>query len=102
VSTVWNDTDIPAMLTATGAVPCTIGGVAGICLFDLNDAIEIQDANRGQVVIGKPMLTVQTSAFPNLDIGQPVAVDGKTYTVRERLRVGDAGLTKLFLGDRNP
>ena len=90
------------MIAANGGVPCTIGTTAGICLADVNDAIEIQDSNRGQVVIGKPVLTVQTSAFPVLDIGTPVALDGKTYTVRERLRVGDGGLTKLFLGDRSP
>jgi hypothetical protein len=98
VSTVWNDTDIPAMIAATGGVPCTIGGVAGICLFDLNDSILIQDSNRGQVVMGQPMLTVQTSAFPTLDIDTPVTVDGKNYKVRERLRRGDSGLTSLFLG----
>ena len=99
MSTVWNDTDIPAMIAATGGVPCTIGGVAGMCLFDLNDAILVQESgNRGQVVMGQPMLTVQTSAFPNLDIGTSVTVDGKNYTVRERLRRGDSGLTNLFLG----
>jgi hypothetical protein len=98
VSTVWNDTDIPAMIAATGGVPCTIGGVAGICLFDLNDSILIQDSNRGQVVMGQPMLTVQTSAFSTLDIDSPVTVDGKNYKVRERLRRGDSGLTNLFLG----
>jgi hypothetical protein len=99
VSTVWNDTDIPAMIAATGGVPCTIGGVAGMCLFDLNDAILVQESgNRGQVVMGQPMLTVQTSAFPNLDIGTSATVDGKNYTVRERLRRGDSGLTNLFLG----
>ena len=99
MSTVWNDTDIPAMIAATGGVPCTIGGVAGMCLFDLNDAILVQESgNRGQVVMGQPMLTVQTSAFPNLDIDTPVSVDGKNYTVRERLRRGDSGLTNLFLG----
>ena len=27
-----------------------------------------------------------------------VTVDGKNYTVRERLRRGDSGLTNLFLG----
>ena len=86
------------MITATGGVPCTIGGVAGICLFDLNDSILIQDSNRGQVVMGQPMLTVQTSAFSTLDIDTPVTVDGKNYKVRERLRRGDSGLTNLFLG----
>jgi hypothetical protein len=98
MSTVWNDTDIPGMIAATGGVPCTIGGYAGMCLMDLNDSILIQDSNRGQVVAGQPMLTVQTSAFPSLDIDTPVTVDGKNYTVRERLRYGDSGLTKLFLG----
>lgn len=86
------------MIAATGGVPCTIGGVAGICLFDLNDSILIQDSNRGQVVMGQPMLTVQTSAFSTLDIDSPVTVDGKNYKVRERLRRGDSGLTNLFLG----
>jgi hypothetical protein len=82
----------------TGGVPVTIDGTAGIGLMDWNDQLLVGDQDHAQVIVGMPMLTIQTSAFPNVKEDSAVIVDGKNYTVRERLRYADAGLTKLFLG----
>lgn len=99
----FRDADIPAMLADTG-VAINIGatkdsdGVDGVGLLDEADQILVQDANRGQVIELVTTLTVQTSAFPNMAIGDAVSVAGKSFTIRERLREGDGGLTKLLLG----
>jgi hypothetical protein len=98
MSTIWQDGDIPTLLSATGAVPCTIDGVAGIALMDWVDDLMTGDPARAQVIVGAPMLTIQTSAFPTVKVDSVVVIDGKTYTVRERLKYGDGGTTKLFLG----
>jgi hypothetical protein len=98
MTTIWQDGDIPTLLQATGAVPCTIDGVAGIALMDWNDELLTGDPARAQVIIGQPMLTIQTSAFPAVKVDSVVVIDGKSYTVRERLKYGDGGTTKLFLG----
>jgi hypothetical protein len=98
MTTVWRDADIPTMLQATGAVPITIDGTQGIGLMDWNDQLLVGDQTEAQVIVGMPMLTVQTSAFPNVKVDSAVTVDGVNYTVRERLKYGDGGLTKLFLG----
>jgi len=98
VSTVWKDADIPKLIQGTGGGPVTIDGTPGFGLMDWNDALQVGDQDHGQVILGMPMLTVQTSAFPNAKVDSVVIVDGKTYTVRERLAYGDGGNTKLFLG----
>lgn len=98
MSTVWRDADIPELIQRTGGVPVTIDGTTGIGLMDWNDQLLVGDQDHAQVIVGMPMLTIQTSAFPNVKEDSAVTVDGKSYTVRERLRYGDSGLTKLFLG----
>jgi hypothetical protein len=98
MTTIWQDGDIPTLLQGTGAVPCTIDGVDGIALMDWNDELLTGDPARAQVIIGQPMLTIQTSAFPAVKVDSVVVIDGKSYTVRERLKYGDGGTTKLFLG----
>lgn len=98
MSTIWRDGDIPSLILATGGVPCTIDGVDGIALMDWNDELAVGDVGRAQVILGQPMLTIQTSAFPNAKVDSFVVIDGKWYTVRERFKYGDGGLTKLFLG----
>jgi hypothetical protein len=94
----FGDNDIPALMKDMG-IAITVGGVAGIGLLDEADQILVQDVNRGEVVATATTLTVQSSAFPAAAIGQAVVAGGKNFTVRERLREGDGGLTKLLLGD---
>jgi hypothetical protein len=96
-SPAFRDGDIPALMADMG-IAVTVGGVGGIGLLDEADQIIVQDQSRGEVVALATTLTVQTSAFPNVKIGDAVSVNSKNFTVRERLREGDGGLTKLLLG----
>src|SRR5579863_1666343 len=96
-ATAFGDSDIPTLLADMG-IAVTVGGVNGIGLLDEADEILVQDADRGQVVVLATTLTVRTTDFPSAAIGQTVAVGSRNFTVRERLRIGDGGLTKLLLG----
>jgi hypothetical protein len=93
----FGDSDIPALMADMG-IAISVGGVAGIGLLDEADQIIVQDEQRGEVVATATTLTVQSSAFPACKIGDAVVVGGKNFTVRERLRESDGGLTKLLLG----
>jgi hypothetical protein len=96
-SPAFRDADIPTLLADMG-IAVTVGGVAGIGLLDEADEIIVQDGSRGGVVMLASTLTVQTSAFPTVKIGDPIVIGSTNFTVRERLREGDGGLTKLLLG----
>lgn len=93
----FGDADIPTLMADMG-IPITAGGVAGIGLLDEADQIFVQDATRGEVIATATTLTVQSSAFPTVKVGDAVVVNAKNFTVRERLRESDGGLTKLLLG----
>lgn len=93
----FGDSDIPALMADMGIV-ITVGSVDGIGLLDEADQIMVEDITRGQVVATATTLTIQTSAFPACKIGDAVVAGGKNFTVRERLRESDGGLTKLLLG----
>lgn len=93
----FGDSDIPALMADMG-IAITVGGVAGVGLLDEADQILVQDMNRGEVVATATTLTVQSSAFPAVAIGAAVVAGGRNFTVRERLRESDGGLTKLLLG----
>jgi hypothetical protein len=93
----FGDADIPALMADMG-IAVTVGGVGGIGLLDEADQILVQDVNRGEVVATATTLTIQTSAFPSAKIGDAIIVGSKNFTVRERLRESDGGLTKLLLG----
>jgi hypothetical protein len=79
-------------------IAVSVGGVAGVGLLDEADQLLVQDQNRGEVVATATTLTIQTSAFPSAKIGDAVVIGAKNFTVRERLRESDGGLTKLLLG----
>lgn len=93
----FGDADIPTLLADMG-IAITVGGVPGIGLLDEADSIEVNDQNRGGVTVLATTITVQTSAFPNVKIDDAVVVGSKSFRVRERLRIGDGGLTKFLLG----
>lgn len=93
----FGDSDIPALMADMG-IAVTVGGVAGTGLLDEADQILVQDVNRGEVVATATTLTIQSSAFPSVAIGAAVVIGSKNFTVRERLRESDGGLTKLLLG----
>jgi hypothetical protein len=93
----FGDSDIPALLADMG-IAITVGGVVGRGLLDEADEIVVQDSERGQVVMLATTVTIQTSAFPAAAIDDAVVIGAKNFTVRNRLRIGDGGLTKLVLG----
>jgi hypothetical protein len=93
----FRDQDIPFLLQDTG-VPVVIGGVSGVGLLDENDQVLVSDRNGGEVLVPMTTLTVQSSAFPNMRIDTAVTVNGTNYTIRGRLKTGDAALTKILLG----
>lgn len=92
----FGDSDIPALM-ADMAIAITVGGVAGVGLLDEADEILVRDGDGGEVRVLATTLTIQTSAFPAAAIGQAVAVGSVNFTVRDRFRIGDGGLTKLWL-----
>lgn len=96
-TTAFGDSDIPTLLADMG-IAITVGGVNGVGLLDEADEILVQDADRGEVVVLATTLTVRTTDFPAAAIGQAVAVGSRNFTVRQRFRMGDGGLTKLWLG----
>jgi hypothetical protein len=93
----FGDGDIPALMADMG-IAVTVGGVVGIGLLDEADEILVQDALRGQVVVMATTLTVRTTDFPAVAIDAAVVIGTANFTVRERMRIGDGGLTKLLLG----
>jgi hypothetical protein len=93
----FRDADLPAMFADFG-VAISIGGVSGLGILDEADRIEVQDVNRGQVVGLVTTITVQTSAFPAMKIGDALVIGARSFTVRERLREGDGALTKVLIG----
>lgn len=93
----FRDQDIPFLLLDTG-VPVVVGGVSGVGLLDENDQVLVSDRNGGEVLVPMTTLTVQSSAFPSMRIDTAVTVNGTNYTIRERLKTGDAALTKILLG----
>lgn len=93
----FGDADIPTLLADMG-IAVTVGAVNGIGLLDEADEVLVQDADRGQVVVLMTTLTVRTTDFPAAAIDQAVAIGSRNFTVRERMRIGDGGLTKLILG----
>lgn len=103
MSIVFRDGDIDAiysdLFALGGAVPVTINGVSGRGIVDENDQVVVVNNGRGEVVGGVHTVTVQTSKFPaGIKADQSIVVDGITYTVRQKLKEGDAGLTKILLG----
>jgi hypothetical protein len=99
----FRDGDIDAiyrdLAAMGGAVPISINGVAGTGIVDENDQVVIVNAGRGEVVGGVHTVTIQTSKFPGVREGMQIIVDGITASVRQKLKEGDAGLTKILIGD---
>jgi hypothetical protein len=98
----WNDSDIPTLINGVGGVPVTIGGVTGVGIPEYPEQPfqsperELEDA---VTILPVTKVLVQTTAFPNIAIGDSIVVDGgTTYKVRNRMRVEDGALTAVYLG----
>jgi hypothetical protein len=95
----FGDSDIPSMMEQFG-VPITIGAVTGVGIPDSPEDVfpagDLPDS--GGVLISVTKISVQTSAFPDLAVNDPVVFDGREYTVREHQRKGDGAMTEILLG----
>lgn len=97
---VFRDADVEFLFADMG-VPVSINGVPGIGLVDENDQIVVSNNGRGEVIAGVHTVVVQTSKFPTNGIrnGMQIIVDGIVASVRQKLKEGDAALTKILIGD---
>ena len=100
---VFRDGDIDGIFrdlaAKGGAVPISINAVAGVGIVDENDQVVIVNNGRGEVVGGVHTVTVQTSKYPGIREGMQIIVDGIVASVRQKLREGDSGLTKILIGN---
>lgn len=89
------DADIDIMLADSG-LDMTFGAFSGKCLEDVSDEEMLPgvSAALGEVRI----ITIRTSAFPGLEVGSLVTVDGTSYKLIDRKRVADGRLTLCALG----
>lgn len=98
----FRDGDVGAllrdMLAIGAASPVSINGVSGIGIVEENDQIVVTNGGRGEVVGGMHTVLVQTSQYPAIEQDMPMVVDGKSYTVRQKLESGDSAVTKILLG----
>lgn len=100
----FRDADISAIFADAAklglAASISIDGNAGVGIVDENDTVVVGSSDHGGVVTGVTTVTVQTSAFPagSLKEDKTIVVDGVTYTIRQRLKESDAGLTKILIG----
>lgn len=89
----FGDTDIPALLADFG-VDIEVGGITTKALLDIVDEeMQLQAIPSGPVVGKGIAFTFQTSALPAVDVGQALTSELKTYTIRQRMRIGDGALT---------
>ena len=94
----FGDSDIPALMADMG-IAVTVGGVPGVALLNEGEELMVQDGDRGGVVILATTLIIQTSAFPAAKAGDAVVVNGKNFTIRQRVAESyDGGLKKFVLG----
>lgn len=95
-SAFFQDADIISMMKDSPS-SLTAGEVTAKVWLDSADELILQGGAKG--VVGKDfVVTIQTSQFPNLKIGDTPTLDGTTYRVRDRAQIGDGALTKLHLG----
>lgn len=95
----FRDGDVDALFADMG-VPITLNGTPGVGLVDDNDQIVVSNNGRGEIVGGVHTVVVQTSKFPfTIRNGMQIIVDGIVASVRQKLKEGDAALTKILIGD---
>jgi len=91
------DADIDAIVSAFDPVPVVHGGTTGVGIVDVVDRDMLQGVS---AALGEVHgLTVRTSAFPGLKVGDPISVDGTAYKVIDRKRIDDGRITICVLGN---
>jgi hypothetical protein len=97
----YGDADLPFILKDCGVPVSTAhtGSAGNFGIFDKFDRMLVNDAQRGEVNLTVPSVTVQVSAFPagDIEIDQPITVDGVKYMIRDHDADSDGALKKLYL-----
>jgi hypothetical protein len=95
----YGDSDLAFVLKDCGVPVSTTHVPSAFGIFDKADTLVVQDGNRGEVVSTVPSVTVQASAYSaaDLEIDQPITVDGVNYVIRDHSADSDGALKKLFL-----
>lgn len=93
----FGESDIDALIAATGGRDCTIGAVTVKGLVDIIDEAYLQDGS--STLQGKSVtVTVKTGAFATLAVGNTMTVDGVSYRVmRFDQAAGDGALTEIHV-----
>jgi hypothetical protein len=90
----FGDSDIAVMFADMGQ-DCTVGGTSTKCYLDETDEILLKEDQSG-VMGAHIVVTVPTADASNGTPGASVVVGSTTYTVIQKLRIGDGALTKLL------
>ena len=101
---IYNDAEIERMLVDWGNI-LTAGEVTAPCILDDADVVDLDrpslasyvQAGGGGQIVRKITAIIRTSDFPALKANDAVSVDGRDYTVWDRMKHGDGGLTELTL-----
>jgi hypothetical protein len=98
----FGDSDIPTMFALKPggfSDPIAVNNVMGAGIVDEEDqAFQTSDGQRGLVTLPVTTVLLQTSAWPDIAIDDPVILDGADYTIRDRVRIHDGAITKILLG----
>lgn len=102
MTTFWNNADIPLLIEVVGGVDVVIGAVSVKGVVDtpedVYDSQSEPQREHGNVVVGVTRVLVQTSAIPAARIDDAITVEGVSYSIRDRKRVGDGAMTAILLG----
>ena len=96
------DSDIPAMF-ADSPHTITVGEITRPCWFDDFEEVLEGERRSGPEISRVARATVQTSAFPNIAIGDEVVIsdteseNSETFIVFSKARGEDGALTDLIL-----
>lgn len=93
----WMEDDIDAMLEGLGGVSVVHGTETGQGLLDVHDEELLRNGNDPGLIGKVVTVLVKTAAFPTIAIDAQVTVDGKQYSVRDRLKIDDGAMTRLLL-----
>jgi type IV secretory pathway protease TraF len=99
VTAPYGDADLAFVLKDCGVPVSTPRSTGNYGVFDKADRMLVDDQQRGQVNVTVPSVTVQASAYPagDLEIDQPIVVDGVNYAIRDHEADSDGALKKLYL-----
>jgi len=92
---VYRDGDIPGMLLDTG-VEFVHAGIVTKALLDTPEAEFLQATGKGGMIGKSVTAIIQSSKHPTISVKDTVKIDGIDYTVIERLKESDGGITRLL------